>query len=163
MTETLYNIKLLVVNIEGNIGAGKTTLLERFEHSLSSEDKCKIEINHEPVDESQNFWGNDMINPLLNFYKNQNENEYVFQNYVLDIYQCRMESLSLVQQPYKVILMDRGLDSCHLFTPLKKHQYTNLGLWRLTDKYQDISQNSSLENAILLMVSSICLSAHWSL
>ena len=127
-----------MVTIEGNIGAGKTTLLERFEHSLSSEDKCKIKINHEPVDEFQKFWGNDMINPLLDFYKNQKENAYVFQNYVLDIYQCRMEALSLVQQPYKVILMDRGLDSCHLFTTLNKHQYTNLGLWCLTDKYQDI-------------------------
>ena len=58
-----------MVTIEGNIGAGKTTLLERFEHSLSSEDKCKIKINHEPVDEFQKFWGNDMINPLLDFYK----------------------------------------------------------------------------------------------
>ena len=47
------------------------------------------------------LWGNDMINPLLDFYKNQKENAYVFQNYVLDIYQCRMEALSLVQQPYK--------------------------------------------------------------
>ena len=109
-------MKLPVVTIEGNIGAGKTTLLERFEHSLSSEDKCKIKINPEPVNEFQKFWGNDMINPLLDFYKNQEENAYVFQNYVLDIYQCRMEALSLVQQPYKVILMDRGLDSCHLFT-----------------------------------------------
>ena len=83
-----------MVTIEGNIGAGKTTLLERFEHSLSRKDKCKIKINHEPVDEFQKFWGNDMINPLLNFYKNQKENAYVFQNYVLDIYQYRMEALS---------------------------------------------------------------------
>ena len=49
-----------------------------------------------------------------------------------------MEALSLVQQPYKVILMDRGLDSCHLLTNLNKHQYTNLELWCLTGKYQDI-------------------------
>ena len=122
-------MKLPVVIIEGNIGAGKTTLLERFEHSLSSEDKCKIKINHEPVDEFQTFWGNDMINPLLDFYKNQKENAYVLQNYVLD------KALSLVQQPYKVILMDRGLDTCHLFTTLNKHQYTNFGLWCLTDKF----------------------------
>ena len=58
----------------------QTTFLERLEHSLSSEDKCKIKINHEPVDEFQRFWGNDMINPLLNFYKNQKENASVFQN-----------------------------------------------------------------------------------
>ena len=90
------------------------------------------------MDEFQKFWDNDMINPLLDFHKSQKENAYVFQNYVLDIYQCRMEALSLVQQPYKVILMDGGLDSCHLFTTLNKHQYTNLGLWCLTDKYQDI-------------------------
>ena len=44
-------MKLPMATIEGNIRAGKTTLLERFEHSLSSEDKCKIKINHEPVDE----------------------------------------------------------------------------------------------------------------
>ena len=90
------------------------------------------------MDEFQKFWGNDMINPLLNFYKNQKENAYVFQNYVLDINQCRMEALSLVQQPYKVILMDRGLVSCHLLTTLNKHQYTNLGHWCLPDEYQDI-------------------------
>ena len=34
--------------------------------------------------------------------------------------------------------MNRGLDSCHLFTTLNKHQYTNLGHWCLPDKYQDI-------------------------
>ena len=117
---------------------GKLPILERFEDFLSSEDKYKIKINHEPVDEFQRFSGNDIINPLLDFYKSQKENAYVFQNYVLDIYQCRMEALSLVQQPYEVILMDRGLDSCHLFTTLTKHQYTNLGLWCLTDKHQDI-------------------------
>ena len=53
-------MKLPVVTIEGNIGARITTLLERFEHSLPSEDKCKIKINHESVDVFQKFWGNDM-------------------------------------------------------------------------------------------------------
>ena len=55
VTEAFCKMKLPVVTIEGNIGAGKTTLLERFEHFLSSEDKFKIKINHEPVDEFQKF------------------------------------------------------------------------------------------------------------
>ena len=34
--------------------------------------------------------------------------------------------------------MDRGLDSCKLFTILDKHHLTDLGLVYLTDKYLDI-------------------------
>ena len=44
----------------------------------------------------KHFFGNDMINPLQNFYQNPKENAFIFQNYVLDIYQQRMEVLSAV-------------------------------------------------------------------
>ena len=41
----------LIVTIEGNIGAGKATLLQKFEQSLSGEDKVTIEVECEPIKE----------------------------------------------------------------------------------------------------------------
>ena len=79
-----------------------------------------------------------MKNPLQNFYQNPKENAFIFQNYVLDIYQQRMEGFFLLEPMCKVILMDRGLDSCQLFTTLNKHHFTDLGLLYLTDKYLNI-------------------------
>ena len=43
------------VTIDGNIGTGKMTLLQQLEQSLSSEDKVKIKVEHEPVKEFQSF------------------------------------------------------------------------------------------------------------
>ena len=79
-----------------------------------------------------------MINPLQNFYQNPKENAFIFQNYVLDIYQQRMEVLSPVEPMCKVIVMDRGLDSLSTFTTLNKHHLTDFGLLYLTDKYLNI-------------------------
>ena len=101
-------------------------------------DKIKVQIDNKPVGAFQTFFGNDIINPLQNFYQNPKENAFIFQNYVLDIYQQRMEVLSAVEPMCKVIVMDRGLDSCQLFTTLNKHHLTDLGLLYLTDKYLDI-------------------------
>ena len=39
----------------------------------------------------------------------------------------------------KVIVMDKGLDSCQLFTTLNKHHLTDLGLLFLTDDYLNIN------------------------
>ena len=38
----------------------------------------------------------------------------------------------------KVIVMDRGLDSCQLFTTLNKHHLTDLELLYVADKYLNI-------------------------
>ena len=48
-----------------------------------------------------------------------------------------MEVLSL-EQTCKVTVMDRGVDSCQLFSTLNKHHLTNLGLLYLPDKYLNI-------------------------
>ena len=104
----------------GNIGAGKTTLLQKFEQSLSSEDKITIKVEHEPVKEFQSFYGNDLINPLEYFHKNPTDSAFVLQNYVLDVYEQRMETLETVQHPCKVIVMDHGLDACQIFTTMNK-------------------------------------------
>ena len=71
------------MTIEGNIGAGKTTLLQKFENSLSSEDKVTIKVEHGPVKEFQSFYGSGLINPLEHFYKNPTDNAFIFQNYIL--------------------------------------------------------------------------------
>ena len=131
-------MKIPVITVEGNIGAGKTTPLRKLEQSLSMADKIKIKTDHEPVGAFATFFGNDMINPLQNFYQNPKENAFIFQNYVLDIYQQRIEVLSAVEPMCKVIVMDRGLDSCQPFTTLNKHHLTDLGLLYLADKYLDI-------------------------
>ena len=68
-----------IVTIEGNNGAGKTTLLQKFEHSLSDEDKVKIIVEHETIKKFQSFYGNDLINPLEHFYKNTTDNSFIFQ------------------------------------------------------------------------------------
>ena len=75
------------MTIEGNIGTGKTTLLQEFEHSLSSENKVTINVEHEPVKEFQSLYGNDLINLLQHFYNNSTDNALIFQKYVLDVYQ----------------------------------------------------------------------------
>ena len=109
---TTKKMKIPVMTVEGNIGVGKTTLLQKLEQSLSMADKFKIKTDHDPVGAFQTFFGNDMINPVQNFYHNPKENAFIFQNYVLDMYQQRKEVLSAVEPMCKVIVMDRGLDSC---------------------------------------------------
>ena len=79
-----------------------------------------------------------MINPPQNFYQNPKENAFIFLNYVLDIFKQRMEILSAVGPMCRVTVMDRGLDSCHLFTTLNKYHFTDMGLIYLTDKYLNI-------------------------
>ena len=86
-----------VITVGGNIVAGKTTLLQKLEQSLSMEGKIKIKPDHEPVGAFQTVFVNDMINQLQNIYQNPKENGFIFQNYVLDIYQHRMEVLSAVE------------------------------------------------------------------
>ena len=55
------------MTMEGNAGAGKTTFLEKFEQSLSGEEKVTIKVEHEPVKDFQSFYGNDLINSLEHF------------------------------------------------------------------------------------------------
>ena len=100
-------MKKQVITVEGNIGAGKTTLLQKIEQSLSMAAKIKRKTDHEPAGAFKHL-GNDMINPLQNYYQNPKENAFIFQNYVLDIYQQRMEVLSTTEPRCKVIVMDRG-------------------------------------------------------
>ena len=42
-----------MVTVEENTKAGKTTLLQKCEESLSSADKFKIRVEHEPISEFQ--------------------------------------------------------------------------------------------------------------
>ena len=55
------------------------------------------------------------MNSLEHIYKNPADNVYIFQNYVFDVYQQRMETLETAQYPCKVIVMDCGLDACQIF------------------------------------------------
>ena len=57
---------------------------------------------------------------MENFYKNPTDNAFVFQNYVLDVYQKRMKTLETVQHACKVIVMGGGLDACQKFTFVNK-------------------------------------------
>ena len=132
-------MKLPIVTLEGIIGAGKTTLLQQFEESLSDTDKTKIWIDHEPIKEFQQFKGSELINPLTEFYINPKENAFVFQNYVLDVYQERLEKLEKVQTPYKLIVMDRGFDSCHLFSCLNHTKFSTFGFQYLTQRYKEMN------------------------
>ena len=75
-------------------------------------------MEHEPISEFQSFYRNEPINPLV-------PNAFIFQNYILDLYQRKLERLTEVNHPCKVILMDSELDACHIFTTLKKERYTN--------------------------------------
>ena len=81
------------------------------------------------------MYANSLIYPVENVYKNPTDNVFIFQNYVLDVYQQRMETLETVLHPCKVIVMDCGLDACHIFTTLNKDQCTKLGIFYMTEKY----------------------------
>ena len=50
-----------------------------------------------------------------------------------------MEVLSGVEPTCKVIVMDRGLDSCQLFNTLNKYNLSDLWLPYLTDKYLEMN------------------------
>ena len=100
---TVVKMHLPIVSIEGNIGARKTTLLQKFKQSLSSDNKVTIKVEHEPIKEFQSFHGNDLINPLEHLYKNPTDNAFIFQNYVLDVYQLRMETVETVQHPARLL------------------------------------------------------------
>ena len=54
---------------------------------------------------------------------------------MLDVYQQRTETPETVQHPYKVIVMNCGLDACQIFTTVNKDQYTKFGFLYLTEKY----------------------------
>ena len=83
---------------------------------------------------SKFFYGNDLINLMEHFYKNPTDNVFIFQNYVPDVYQQRMETLEIIQHPCKVIVMDCGLDACQIFITLNKNQHTKFGILYLTEK-----------------------------
>ena len=78
----------------------------------------KIRLEHELVSEFISFYGNKYINPLKHFYWNPVANVFIFQNYILGVYKRKLERLAEVEHPCKVILMDRGLDSCQIFATL---------------------------------------------
>ena len=73
------------VTVEGNIGAGKNILFQKFEESLSSADRFKIRVEHEPLSEFQSFYGNKVINTLEKVYEDPVANALIFKNYVLDV------------------------------------------------------------------------------
>ena len=62
------------------------------------------------------------MNPLEHLYKNPTNNAFIFQNYVLDVYQQRRGTLETVQHPYQVIVIDCGLDVCQIFITVNKEQ-----------------------------------------
>ena len=74
-------------------------------------------------------------NPLEHIYKNPTNHAFIFRNYVLDVYQQRMETLETVQHPCKVIFLDYGPDACQIFTTVNKDQYIKFGFLYLTEKY----------------------------
>ena len=149
-----------IVTIEDNIGAGLTTLLQKFEQSLSGKYKVTITIEHELIKEYQIFDGNDLINPLEHFYKNPTDNAFIFENYVLDIYQQRMETLETVQHPCKVIIMNHGLDACQIFATVNKENHIKFGCLYLTEKY--LRCKSKFFPGKLYATNGV-LSKHWSL
>ena len=50
--------------IGSNIDARKTALLQKFEQTLSGEDKVTIKVENEPVKEFQSVYGNALLNSL---------------------------------------------------------------------------------------------------
>ena len=142
-----------IVTKEGNIGAGKTTLLQniwtvpiwwRKGNNQSRTWTCK---------RVSEFYGNNLINPPEHFYKNPDSNAFIFQNYVLDFYEQRMDTLETAQHLCKVIVMDCGVDAFQILTTVNRDQYTKFGFLYLTEKY--INQNSFQANFMLQMESFI--------
>ena len=66
---------------------------------------------------------------------NPTDNAFIFQNYVLNVHQQRMETSQTVQHPCKVSVMNQGLDVCQVFATVKKDQYIKFVFLYLTEKY----------------------------
>ena len=91
---------------KGTLELGRQLFFKSLNSLYQWQTSLKLKTDHEPVGAFQTFYGKDMINPLQYFYQNTKENAFIFQNYVLDIYQQRMEVLSAMEPMCKVIVMD---------------------------------------------------------
>ena len=110
----MTKIKVQVVTIEGNTGAGKTTFLQKFKESLSTPDKFKIRVEHEPTSKFQSFYGKKPINPPKHFYHNLVAIAFIFQNDVLGEYQRRLERSIEADHLCKVILTEGWTPATYL-------------------------------------------------
>lgn len=132
------NVKF--ITLESNISGGKTTLLKKLAKDL--EGKKDIYIDHEPVEQFQHYISHDKekFNPLMEFYKDKQKNMVAFQHYVLDLYDSRYSYLKKVHANKKLIILDRGLDSCAVFINTSKNEYSSFSRASLIDKYQSIKK-----------------------
>ena len=85
---------------------------------------------------------------------------FVFQNYVVGVYQQRTETLGTVQHPCNIIVMDCDLDVCQIFISLNKEHNTKFGFLYPTKKYQQL-KSKCLQ--CKLYATNGVLFRHWSI
>ena len=125
---------MYLIVIEGNIAAGKTTLMKNLQKDAHKVSFLRnVLFSDEPVQKFSSLFGDDKLNPLQEYYNNK-KNSFAFQNYVLDCYKDRFKTIDLCSTPDQTIILDRGLDSCSLFTELIKSEMTSLEIEYLKQK-----------------------------
>lgn len=117
----LVFFQMKLFSVEGVIGCGKTTLLKRLEQRFK--DSAVVSFHHEPVDQFQQLFDNELVNPLQTFYENTKKNAFAFQTYVLDVYDERVERLgNSCKSP--AVMQDRGAAACNVFCDLNSEHFT---------------------------------------
>ena len=117
------------ISIEGILGAGKSTLMDLLEEKLATFNFLK-----EPLDLLEKFSGDQAINPILEMYQDPEKSMALFQSYVLDVYEGRLNE----HHDKGKVIMDRGLDSVMIFSKLNTQYYSGFGFSYLHDKYLKI-------------------------
>ncbi len=131
MSDTIDTNKKCI-SIEGILGAGKSSVLNILQQN---EKLASFTFMGEPLNQLEEFGDDWSCSPILEMYKNPQANMALFQAYVIEVYEKRLE------EGFKGnVIMDRGLDSVSVFNLVNEHYYKGFGSRYLWAKYVKVME-----------------------
>ena len=128
----------MIISVDGLISAGKTDTLLKYSQTFPVfNHENNIKIVFEPVRQFTKYtYGGREFNPLELFYTSDRY-QYIFQEYVLDIYAKLNEGFqtSLQADSDQIIIVERNLASSRIFIETNRHKYTDFEYCRLVEKH----------------------------
>ncbi len=128
----------MFISIDGLISAGKTeTLIKYMQLFPVFNQENNIWVKFEPVKQFMKYEYDGMVfNPLELFYTND-AYQFVFEDYVLDIYSDMNEGFktSLEADPGQIFILERNLASARVFIETNRHNYNDFEYARLIQKH----------------------------
>lgn len=123
--------KKLTILIEGNIGSGKTTLLKTLQNQIKLNEKVKVKVFLEPIDQWRDFRG---VNVLEEYYKDFDQWSMKFQLLALLTIGDRLNDLE------EINFMERSpISNMEIFaTGLRRNNYLSEVEFGLLEKTRDM-------------------------